>query len=88
MSNEDSTIQEPQVEFLGREEAAQYLTERGVPVTYYALTKAEGVDIPFYKFGKYYRYKKSDLDQWIEDQRAEIVFEEDQSDEAEGAQSE
>jgi hypothetical protein len=56
-------------EYLSRHEAANYLQERGIPATYSWLSRNAGHRIPFLKIGKVVRYKRSELDSYIENSR-------------------
>jgi excisionase family DNA binding protein len=55
--------------FLTIQEVSNYLHIK--PATLYA--KTEGGELPHYKIGRLVRFKKDDIDKWMEDQRHDPI---------------
>lgn len=56
-----------------RKQAAEYLNTRPQQLAVLAIEKNKGRGPAFYKVGRLVRYKKSDLDAWLESNRQEGV---------------
>ncbi len=64
---EPETKKAAQVDWLTREEAAAYL---GVTPTTLSNWASNGTKhLPYYSFGRRVKYRKKDLDEWVETQR-------------------
>ena len=59
------------VQYLSRQEAAEWLQSRGVPAGYAFLARDKGRKIPTYKFGRLVRYAVSDLKAYIKAAKTE-----------------
>jgi excisionase family DNA binding protein len=56
-------------EFLNIDQLSDYLNLR--KSTLYKM--AENKDIPFFRFGRIIRFKKQEIDAWIEDHKEEVI---------------
>ena len=57
------------IDFMGIDELSSYLNISKKTIYNYTCAKI----IPYYKIGKVLRFKKSDIEQWIEKQRIEAI---------------
>ena len=58
--NEDRRMKD---NYIGLEEAAEYLDIK--PVTLRSWIKKKNVNLPAHRIGKLWKFKKSELDEWI-----------------------
>ena len=50
--------------YISLEEAAEYIGVK--PVTLRGWLKKEGLEIPAHRIGKLWKFKKSELDKWVQ----------------------
>ena len=56
--------------YIGLEEAAEYIGVK--PVTLRGWLKKQKYEIPMYRIGKLWKFKKSELDKWIQSGRSSM----------------
>ena len=67
IQDKDKMIQQSTTrEIFTRAQAAEYL---GVTKRYLDMQAMHGTDLPMYRLGRLVRYRKSDLDKWLESKR-------------------